>query len=789
MDKTSRSQIQNATQMARRLLEKEYKEQLEGIFDILPNGNIKPQPGSHLSEQQQITRKKLVAAIEHEKAGGCSPFAAVSGYFREAAFTTLNRFVALKMLEARNLVQDCVSKGEESAGFREFGLLAPALANLPDHGYRLYIECLFDEIAVKVKILFDRRSSASLLWPRRQALQDFLEILNREELKPVWPEDETIGWFYQYFNGDDERKKMREDSAAPRNSRELAVRNQFFTPRYVVEFLTDNTLGRSWFEMRKGQTRVVEKCRYFVRRPQEIYLDRPLKDPREIRVLDPACGSGHFLLYAFELLEAIYLEAWENSSNRDPSNPEQPSLAAAYPTAGDFRKTLPELILRHNLHGVDIDPRAAQIAALALWMRAQRSFNEAGIPRSQRPPIVKTNIVTAEPMPGEIDLLKDFAQSLEHPLYGQLLEKIFEKMKLAGEAGSLLRIEDELRENIAQAKAQWVSLKTPKPKQHVFTAFEPEKPEQLDLFDVTGISEESFWERLETHIHQELERFSKSINDLESFQRRLFAEDTDRSFGFIDVCRKKYDVVLMNPPFGDSSLPAKPYIEETYGDTKGDVYKAFVECFQDRLVPGGFLGIISSRTGFFLAQSADWRERVVLRLYRPLFLADFGHGVLDAMVETAAYVLRSLTSDEDKQLTLSLLPDLLEVQSDKSGFFSIPKYAAQRGGLKRHQAVQELRRLQIEGYVKEIFGNFPRFELTKTAYSVISSEAKQSQESSYPEMTCFRLLHEPNKAQTLMGQVLGKLQKGLFLAQVPTFKSLPECCFSYWISGFIQKIL
>ena len=117
---------------------------------------------------------------------------------------------------------------------------------------------------------------------------------------------------------------MRSESQAPRNSRELAVRNQFFTPRYVVQFLTDNTLGRIWYEMRQGETRLRD-LEYLVRRPNEIFLSdgdeapgdagtldekltqeellrRPIyvafrakKDPRDIRVLDPACGSGHFL--------------------------------------------------------------------------------------------------------------------------------------------------------------------------------------------------------------------------------------------------------------------------------------------------------------------------------------------------------------------------------------------------------------------------------------------------------------------------------------------------------------
>ena len=82
------------------------------------------------------------------------------------------------------------------------------------------------------------------MWPRRTPLAHLLEVLNDAELTAVWAEDETIGWVFQFFNSGDERKKMRDESQAPRNSRELAVRNQFFTPRYVVEFLVDNTLGR-----------------------------------------------------------------------------------------------------------------------------------------------------------------------------------------------------------------------------------------------------------------------------------------------------------------------------------------------------------------------------------------------------------------------------------------------------------------------------------------------------------------------------------------------------------------
>ena len=148
----------------------------------------------------------------------------------------------------------------------------------------------------------------------------------------------------------------------------------------MVEFLTDNTLGRIWYEMRKGDTKLKDQCRYMVRRPTEIFLKegeqppkdaaegrddlsqeellklpvhiphRPKKDPRELKILDPACGSGHFLLYCFDLLLTIYEEAYA-----DPDL--GPALQKDYPKLEDLRRDVPRLILAHNVHGIDIDLR------------------------------------------------------------------------------------------------------------------------------------------------------------------------------------------------------------------------------------------------------------------------------------------------------------------------------------------------------------------------------------------------------------------------------------------------
>jgi hypothetical protein len=879
MDQATRNKLQKATQQIRRALESEFSEQLEGTFDILASGKILPEPGVHLNPAQRLIRQKLVDSITHNQASGKSVSEAIHEYTREAAFTFLNRFVALRMLEARGILLECVSKGDQSSGFKEFTGLAAGLASLPDGGYRLYLECLCDELSVEVKVLFDRRDPAGLLWPRRNALNEILETLGQTDLAAVWKEDETIGWVYQYFNSSEERKQMRDESAAPRNSRELAVRNQFFTPRYVVEFLTDNTLGRIWYEMRQGQTRLKETCKYLVRRPTEIFLDNPdayqerdsrpwvkkvrsgdfsdlpddpteselasislcfngydivenlgtygtfqesvetwleefektgkaptltlelwlmlfykqrvwrhvyqsypagpefieqwrqlyllwresllktdelsqeellkkpvfipfrqIKDPREIRVLDPASGSGHFLLYSFDLLWEIYLEAWECGSvksedfgNRqlpfvefdsvrfnpgaqvksnlthdfispddalvvawdrkvgEPKPVRQwlvtnsamlnrlPDKLTSYPLKefnfsdaikqgllkkedaaklihetgcwsfsgipvrtpeeafAEYKRQIPAMILAHNLHGIDIDLRATQIASLALWMRAQRAFQEMKLPVASRPAIRRSNIVCAEPMPGEAHMLDEFANQLNPPVLGQLVRVVFEKMKLAGEAGSLLKIEEEIRDAVETARQQFGS--GPVKVQTTFFDVNTPAPRQQQ-FDLSGVRETEFFEQAEALVLDALRLYAEQAQTSQKTKRRLFAQDAARGFAFIDLCRKRYDVALMNPPFGDGSKPAKSTIEQKYPRTKNDLYAAFVEMGLNRSVSRGLLGAITSRTGFFLSSFQKWREEILLKEARPTVFADLGYGVLDAaMVETAAYCL------------------------------------------------------------------------------------------------------------------------------------------------------
>jgi hypothetical protein len=643
-DKATRNAIERATQQGRRLLDEDFSSQLEGTFDVLRSGVIAPKGGAHLSVLQHSQRDKIVAAIEHKRAAGMTALEAVTDYVRDAAFTALNRFVALKMLEARELVQECITKGEQSAGYREFCGMAPGIALLPDAaGYRLYIESLFDEFSTEIKVLFDRRDAASVLWPKRQTFEALLAILNAPDLSGVWSEDETIGWVYQFFNSREERQAMRDPnqggSQAPRNSREMAVRNQFFTPRYVVQFLTDNTLGRLWLEMDGDKTRLNKICEYFVRSTDEPVQVRPRKDPRDLRVLDPACGSGHFLLYCFDLLLTIYEEAWATEESAPTSETSGRTLREDYPDVVDLRHAAPKLIVEQNLYGVDIDPRCAQIAALALWLRAQRAWKDLGVASSERARIHRTHIVVAEPMPGDAALVDEFAAQLNPPLLRDLFKKMVDESRLAGELGPLLRVEDAIAAELHRAREQFV-------KERQSPDFLPgmEPMAKQGTLDLSGIDDDRFFHEAEARIVEALRGFAETAIGGASVRRRLFAGDAAQGVALIDLVRTRFDVVLMNPPFGAGSLAAKKEFEEGYPRTKNDVFAAFVERCIQLLHPHGLLGAITSRTGFFLSSFQKWREEILLKDAPPVVFADLGYGVLDgAMVEVAAYSLQKVS--------------------------------------------------------------------------------------------------------------------------------------------------
>ncbi len=453
-DQSTRNRLARFVAKTRSLLAEEFTRQLQSDFGMDPgSGDVAELDRlGNLNDADRETALLLRETLHHyaPQADTGTPAKAkkarqdaLERIVREQAFTILNRLCALRMSEARGLLIESIAKGHRSQGFQLYQRLAGTALGETGSCYRTFLNSISDEFAEDLGILFDRFSPMGRLFPKEGCLQLLLDEIDHPDLEALWAEDETIGWIYQYYNDPDERRQMRK-ARGPRSSRELAVRNQFFTPRYVVEFLTDNTLGRMWYEMNRGQTCLTKQCRYLARRPVEVFLEdgekateiaerakrdvapdyipyRACKDPREMRLLDPACGSMHFGLYAFDLFEAIYEEAWERECGA--------GLRKEFSTKADYLKAVPRLIIQHNIHGIDIDSRAVQIAGLSLWLRAHRTWQEQGLKAVERPAISRSNIVCAEGMPGDEGLLNEFIATLNPVILGELVRTVFEKMQ------------------------------------------------------------------------------------------------------------------------------------------------------------------------------------------------------------------------------------------------------------------------------------------------------------------------------------------------------------------------
>lgn len=626
-DQSTRNRLQKLVTDCRRSLSDEFSIQLQQTYGIDPNSGELTSLDRlcHLSDRDRHTAQLLRDTLAHYQAGEDDDkdhrVQSIDRIIREQAFTVLNRLAALLMMEARGLLLASVSKGQQSQAFELYKRISGSALGDTGEAYHQFLLSLFDEFAIDLPGLFDRYAAQGRLFPREPALLAVLDELNKHDLQPLWAEDETIGWIYQYFNSKEERKKMRDASQAPRNSRELAVRNQFFTPRYVVEFLVDNTLGRIWFNAMGGQTELRERCQYLLVKPDEqSQACVRLRDPRTLKLLDPACGSMHFGLYAFDLYLQIYQEAWSWEQQHGPGSLDVSTqsdagfhpLCHTYADQDAYLQDVPRLIIEHNIYGVDIDPRASQIASLALWLRAQRVWHDTGVKAQQRANVGRGHVVAAVAPPAERDLRLKFAAKLDGQ-DAELFEKTLQLLKGLPELGVLLQVEKELPELIRQAYGGMGS----------------------GLF---AQEEQETWQTAEERLRDALTEFAQAAKS--TYQGRLFTQDALEGLRLIDLMRETFDVVVMNPPFGSLASGTKNYLLDAYPRSKADLLAIFVERGLELLRKGGRLGSITSRTPFFLSSFQKWREQVVLGIAKPEAMVDLGYGVMDdAMVEAAAYVL------------------------------------------------------------------------------------------------------------------------------------------------------
>ena len=734
---------------AKNLLMQNITELLQQYYGIWADGHSitvesLPNQDTDIVHTARMLRERLahlLAALPENKTN--KEKLAVGQLISEQAFTQLNRFCALRMCEERDLILESIRRGYDSGGFQGYDAVASLVPTTKYQRYKWYLQSIFDELSIELPAVFDRYSPYGLVFPDESTLMSLLDMINDDQLSAwydeqnsttvnFWTEDETLGWMFQDYNSLEERRQMREESNKPRNSREMAVRNQFFTPEYIVRFLTDNSLGRIWFEMTGGQSRIgEEQCKYMVRRPNEQLTYRAIKEPTEILSLDPTCGSMHFGIYLYEVYEYIYMDAWDN----------QPQLLHEFReihTRDSFLKEVPRLILEKNIYGCEIDPRALQLAALSLWLRAQKSFAQMSIQAGERPLIKRSNLVLAEAMPGNKRLLNGLMEELDKPMQ-RLITKVWEKMKFVGEAGLLFKMEQEIDAEIDYLRQNWAKVN----QYRYATLFSTdEEKARIEAENATRKAlkqnKEGFFNEITIRLQEALQQLSAKLSEEDGYENALFSEDATRGFAFIELCQKRFDCIVMNPPFGEGSENTSDYLDDHYPAWCDNLVCAFFERMQEMLSDGGKLGTIFDRVTLIKSSYEPFRKRSVCGYIK--YCADTGWGVLDASVETATFVMEGHKT-EDKGVFINV-NDIEPSQKSDSLLKSITNYNNNCGD----KRVFERKSIEFEKLPNSITGYYFDEEILDVFQNdnIVERNLKARQGYTFVAPIHYRLFYEVN---------------------------------------------
>ena len=390
-----------------------------------------------------VDRARLTQAVkDHAEAGGNR----VLGAAKVAAYSWFNRLTALRYMDAMGIsgdygvvtpaegsgtgVPECVQRARGDDFDRRIGEETRArAAQLLFHNQDLdaYVLLLREYFAAWHQVmpgLFPEADDWTNLVPPTDLLSAG-ESVRTDIVAAIGPDEsgrmdvEVIGWLYQFYIA--ARKQEINESKDKIDKNTLAPVTQLFTPHWVVRYLVENTLGMQWLRAHPDSA-LREKFEYLVT-PAEGQEDQGLAiaNPEDFRVIDPACGSGHMLTYAFDVLWDMYVEA-------------------GYPTRGIAR-----LILEKNLHGADVDGRAAQLASFALTMKAvehdlgflgriERRTRQGGETSWRGPRIVHVESVKLDELsPAEIADASGDGVSLG-------VSQLIEQLRYADTYGSLIRV-------------------------------------------------------------------------------------------------------------------------------------------------------------------------------------------------------------------------------------------------------------------------------------------------------------------------------------------------------------
>lgn len=484
----------------------------------------------------------------------------------ECVFTLFNRIAAIKVMESKELFPEIITRRKENAGrsFEHNVWLEnhPEERNAEREGLKHFLSDQFESLGEHIPLY--RKDYPYALLPTADELNEIIEQFNAIEADAdcgadVWKGDDILGWLYENFNAVE--KEALKQSGEKTEYNKVSLQSQVYTPQWVVKFLVDNTLGKAYMEMFPDSC-IKEK--YQIANIPDHQVRHP-KDLRQMRLLDPACGSGNFLIYAFSLFYDLYVDQMENYE-RDYS-----------------RRDIPKMIVENNLFGVDLDERAAQISQIALFIKAR----ELGGHRSHWP--AYTNVVSThfflpqyEELQGTFEILGSWSQKQI-----EAIEYIWNDLCSAYKFGSLVRVEERLNEMM------------PNDVNHsMFKEFEMES-----LFEYKN--------NVITQLRNNVNKWGgQGSND-------YTLAKTNDAISFLDIISHKYDVVVANPPYtaaADFGQELKQFIDSNYSKPlkfNKNLYASFVKRCCELANEEGKIGMIHPLTFMYIKDFEDVRKYIL----------------------------------------------------------------------------------------------------------------------------------------------------------------------------------
>ena len=671
----------------RKTLEEDFAAQLDRL-GMQADGRHRPLAAMRLPDETKAIRRRIEALLAREVQAEGSPRRGFANVLRELTYTLLNRLVGLKAMEARGLLflpppgnpaalpeptavigpipgqpRSRYLRDFRAAGGQRYKYAADAESAL----LRDSLTAAFRHVTRDIRVLFDPDHECACLWPTHAGLVEVIQLINDDLPADACRAPDFLGWVYQFFNRDEKRRVRDENQGTPRSSYELAVINQFYTPAWIVKALVDNTLGRLWLQMHPDSSlrateppplpgersahapvadylvpRTGEKIRF--QRLTESGEVEAFKRACDVTLIDPACGTMHFGQYAFGLFHLMYLDEIEHAGQ--DGWPADPSVAEP--------ADIPAAILENNLFGVDIDPRAIQIASLSLLLTAK----EAALRHGFSPTVVhvkRTNLVVANAVDLGADRLRALVERFESPaaspaLRARLFETLWDNLRYVGELGSLVQV----REGVTRVLDDWVDAEARS--RGITSILQPAHEQQLALGNIrtqaararaeqlalerTALEEEAA--KLRRELLTAVEAAAAGITDDPA--DRLFAEDTARGLKLVQLLSRRYDVAVMNPPYGAFVPRVRAFVKAAYPLTANDIYGTFIDRACQLTEPEGYVGALVSSTFTNLKSFETLRTEILLKRNPLILMLDLGFGILDdATVSAAAIALRGGT--------------------------------------------------------------------------------------------------------------------------------------------------